>query len=166
MVTAMRIAWGKERTRQWLDAMLANEPVAFDGNAPIAAAVGAGEIDAGLINHYYIYRFLQEEGESFPARNYFMAGGGPESLVMVAGAGILSTSKRQETASRFINFMLSQVAQQYFATQTYEYPLIEGVVLPRDLPPLESLNAMPVNLADLSDLQGSLDLLRAAGALP
>ncbi len=166
MVTAMRVVWGEEKARQWLEGILANEPVAYDNNSAIVAAVGAGEVDVGFVNHYYLYRFLQEQGESFPARNYFLPGGGPGSLVMVAGAGVLETSANKEAAFKFLRFMLSPVAQQYFAAQTFEYPLVEGVNTPRDLPPLGELHAIQVNLADLADLEGTIRLLREVGALP
>lgn len=166
MVTALRVTWGEEKTRAWLEGILANDPVAYEKNTPVVAAVGAGEIDVGLVNHYYLYRFLQEEGESFPARNYFLPNGGPGSLVMVAGAGVLDSSERQETAHRFLSFMLSPVAQQYFATQTFEYPLVEGVRVHRELQPLSELNAVSINVADLADLRGTLDLLNEVGALP
>ncbi|GAB4534545.1 MAG: iron ABC transporter substrate-binding protein [Anaerolineae bacterium] len=166
MVTAMRNAWGEDETRKWLADMLANEPVVYEGNSPIVAAVGAGEVDVGFVNHYYLYRFLQEEGESFPARNYFLPGGGPGSLVMVAGAGVLTSSENQETAYTFLRFMLSPVAQQYFAAQTFEYPLVAGVATQRELPPLASLNAIQVDPADLADLEGTLALLRDTGVLP
>ncbi len=166
MVTAMRALWGEEETLAWLQGIQANNPVVFDGNTPIVAAVGAGEIDAGFVNHYYLYRFLQEEGESFPARNYYVPSGGPDALVMVSGAGILKTAKNPEAAQRFIDFMLSKVAQQYFATQTYEYPVIEGVVSPRELTPLAELNTPDIELAALSDLAGTVALLQQAGILP
>ncbi|NLG99810.1 MAG: iron ABC transporter substrate-binding protein [Chloroflexi bacterium] len=166
MVTAMRSLWGEERTREWLQGMVANEPVAYDNNAAIVAAVGAGEIDAGLVNHYYLYRFLAEEGESFPARNYYFPSGGPESLVMAAGVGILKTADNRAEAENFVNFMLSPVAQQYFATKTYEYPLVEGVTTHRDLVPFDSLNMAQIDLANLADLQGTIALLRSEGILP
>lgn len=166
MVTAMRSLWGEERAREWLQGMAANNPVAYENNAAIVAAVGAGEVDAGLVNHYYLYRFLAEEGESFPARNYYFPSGGPESLVMAAGAGILATTDNQAEAQNFLNFMLSPVAQQYFATKTYEYPLVEGVVTHRDLVPFESLNMAQVDLANLADLQGTIALLSSEGILP
>lgn len=166
MVTAMRTVWGQEDTLRWLMAMQANHPIAYEKNTPIVAAVGAGEVDLGLVNHYYLYRFLQEEGEGFPARNYFLPGGGPGSLVMVAGAGILDTASNPELAEQFIDFLLSRVAQQYFATQTYEYPLVDGVVTARELPPLAELNAAEIDLADLADLQGTVALLREVGVLP
>ena len=166
MVTAMRIAWGEEKTREWLEGILANDAVVYEKNTPIVAAVGAGEIDVGFVNHYYLYRFLQEEGEEFPARNYFLPSGGPGSLMLVAGAGVLASSERQELAHRFLNFMLSPEAQGYFATETFEYPLVEGVSIHRDLQPLNELNAPSVDLADLADLRGTVALLSEVGALP
>jgi iron(III) transport system substrate-binding protein len=166
MITAMRALWGQEETTRWLTEMLANDPIAYEKNTPIVAAVGVGEVDLGLVNHYYLYRFLQEEGESFPARNYYLPDGGPGSLVMVAGAGILETAPHPDPAEQFIDFLLSPVAQQYFATQTYEYPLVEGVVTARELPALADLNATNIDLADLADLQGTIALLRETGVLP
>jgi iron(III) transport system substrate-binding protein len=85
---------------------------------------------------------------------------------MVAGAGVLRSSEEQETAQKFLRFMLSPVAQQYFATQTFEYPLVEGVTTQRELPPLASLNATRLDLADLADLEGTLVVLRDVGVLP
>lgn len=166
MVTAMRVTWGEEKTRAWLAGILANEPKVYDKNTSIVAATAAGEVDVGFVNHYYLYRFLQEEGESFPARNYFLPGGGPGSLVMVSGAGVLNTSDNQEAAHKFLRFMLSPVAQQYFASQTFEYPMVEGVQTHRELQPLSELNAIQIDLADLADLQGTIELLRDVGALP
>ncbi len=166
MVTAMRQTWGEEKTRQWLEGILANEPIAYESNTAVVAAVGAGEVEVGFVNHYYLYRFLQEEGEGFKARNYFQPGQGPGSLVMVAGAGVLKNSDNQETAVKFIQFLLSTVSQQYFATQTWEYPLLEGVVTPNGLTPLADLHGIETNLAGLADLQGTVNLLTEVGALP
>jgi len=166
MVTAMRTVWGEERTAEWLTGILANEPVAYEGNTAVVAAVAAGEVEVGFVNHYYLYRFLAEEGESFAARNYFLPGGGPGSLVMVAGAGRLASSQNADNAEKFIEFMLSPVAQQYFASQTSEYPLVEGVSIDPRLTPLAELNALDIELADLADLAGTTALLSEVGALP
>ncbi len=166
MVTAMRAAWGEDKTREWLQGILANRPTAYENNTSIVAAVAAGEVEVGFVNHYYLYRFLQEEGDGFKARNYFLPGGGPGSLVMAAGAGRLATGKNEANALKFIEFMLSPVAQQYFASQTYEYPLMEGVLTHRELTPLSELNALDIDLTDLADLQGTSQLLSEVGALP
>ncbi len=166
MVTAMRMMWGEDETRQWLLDMQANEPGIFPKNTPIVAAVGAGEVAVGLVNHYYLHRFIQEEGDDFAARNLFLKNGGPDSLVMVAGASILNTSENRDNAEAFMRFMLSRVAQQYFAGQTFEYALVEGVKTHRLLPPLDTLNGPDINLSQLSDLQGTDALLRETGVIP
>ena len=87
MVTAMRALWGEEKTAQWLEGVQANNPTIYPKNTPQVAAVAAGEIDVGLVNHYYLFRFLAEEGEAFPARNYHPRAGGPGATIMVAGGG-------------------------------------------------------------------------------
>lgn len=165
MVTAMREIWGEEKTTEWLEGMIANGVKTYEGNAQIVEAVANGEIEIGFVNHYYLYRFLTEHGEAFGARNHFLTGGGPGSLVMVAGAGQLATAKNPENARKFIDFLTSRVAQQYFAGQTYEYPVVEGVVVQRGITPLADLNAADISLTDLADLAGTTELLRETGAL-
>jgi iron(III) transport system substrate-binding protein len=167
MVTGMRAMWGDERTAEWLSGIQANQPIVYEGNTPIVSAAGAGEIDAGFVNHYYLYRFLAEQGESFAARNYFLPGGGPGSLIMVSGAGILNSAANPANAQRFIDFLLSVPAQQYFAAQTFEYPLVEGVATAPGLPPLAGLDAQAahLDLSQLADLQGTQDMLIDLGII-
>lgn len=166
MVTAMRSRWGEDATREWLEGMQANEPIVYPKNTPQVAAAAAGEIDVGLVNHYYLHRFLAEEGDSFPARNYHPRDGGPGALVMVAGVGILSTSGNKENAQRFIEFMLSLVGQQFFASQTFEYPLVEGVTTQRGLTPIDKINNPLVTPKEMADLEGTQALLRDVGITP
>ncbi len=166
MVTGMRVLWGEEKTRQWLEGIQANKPKTYPKNTPIVAAVGAGEVALGFVNHYYLLRFIQERGESFPARNYHPRGGGPGSIILVAGAGILETSKQKEAAERFLDFLLSPFAQQYFAGQTFEYPVVQGIATPRVLVPLADINSPEIDMVDMTDLKGTLRLLRETGVVP
>ena len=166
MVTALRVGWGEERTEEWLRAMLANDVQIYPKNTPQVAAAAAGEIDVGLVNHYYLYRFLAEEGEDFPARNAHLRGGGPGAIVMVSGAGVLETAENPENAEAFIRFLLSSVGQQYFAGQTFEYPLVEGVRPSVLLTPLDEIGQPDITLADMSDLAGTQAMLQEVGALP
>ncbi|WP_026369527.1 iron ABC transporter substrate-binding protein [Kallotenue papyrolyticum] len=165
-VTALRKLEGEERAREWLTGIQANQPKVYPNNMAIVQAVGAGEIDAGFVNHYYLFRALKEHGEAFPARNYFLKNGDPGALVNVAGVALLDTAKHGDAARRFIDFLLSREAQQYFADQTYEYPLIEGVQPNPLLPPLSEIQAPQIDLSDLDDLQGTLKLLQDTGVLP
>ena len=166
MVTAMRSLWGEDKTRRWLEGVQANDPGAYPKNTPIVAATASGEIEVGFVNHYYLHRFLAEEGESFPARNYHPSAGGPGATIMVAGAGILEASQNKDLATKFLEFMLSIVGQQYFAGQTFEYPLVEGVNTPHVLVPLSEINQPIIPMEDLADLRSTQDLLRKAGVIP
>jgi iron(III) transport system substrate-binding protein len=166
MVTAMRQTIGDEATRSWLDGIKANNPTEYPKNTPIVQAVGEGEVDVGFVNHYYLYRFLAEEGDSFAARNAFMAGGDPGAVVLVAGAGILDSSDHAPAAERFISFLLSTDAQQFFSDETFEYPLVEGVEPQAGLIPLDDIEVPDLDLSSLSDLEGTLDMLRDAGVIP
>jgi iron(III) transport system substrate-binding protein len=166
MVTGMRSIWGEDKTRQWLQGIKDNDAKFYAKNTPTVDAVGSGEIDVGFVNHYYLYRFLSVEGESFSARNYHTTSGGPGALIMVAGAGILSTAKNRPEAEKFLEFMLSEVAQGYFASSTFEYPLVDGVTVNQLLTPLEEINQPQISIKNLSDLEGTQDLLREVGVLP
>ena len=164
-VTALRVTEGEEKARDWLEGIRANEPRAYPKNTPIVAATAAGEIDVGFVNHYYLYRFLTEEGDSFPARNAFLRGGGPGTLINVAGVARLNTSTRIDAAHALIEFLLGTRAQTYFTTETYEYPLVPGVPPNPAVPPIEDINTPDLDLSDLDDLEGTLALLQDIGIL-
>jgi len=164
-VTALRKIEGEAVAREWLQGIQENEPLAYPDNTATLEAVASGEVEVGFVNHYYLYRALDEQGEGFGARNYHFPRGDVGNLVIVAGAGILNTADNPEAAESFVEYLLSEEAQQYFADETFEYPMIEGVQTPEELPPLSEIEAPNVHLGDLDDLQGTLELLRRTGVL-
>jgi iron(III) transport system substrate-binding protein len=166
MVSAMRLIWGEDAARAWVDGIQANGPVVFANNISVVRAVAAGEIEVGFVNHYYLHQLIAEQGAGVEARNYFTRARDPGSVVLVAGAGVLGSSQNREAAGKFLEFMLSPVAQQYFADQTYEFPLIEGAAPAPALPSLTALNRPDVDLSRLSDVRGTQAMLREAGAIP
>jgi len=168
MVTAMRQIWGEEKTKSWLECMIANEIAVYPKNTPQVEAAGKAEIDIGLVNHYYLYKFILDagEGDLFKARNHHLDGGGPGSLVMVSPIAILNTSKNKSNAEKFIEFMTSTIAQNYFVNNIREYPLIEGVKTHPLITPMNDINQPDINLSDLADIEVSTKLLQEVGALP
>ena len=166
MVTAMRAIWGEAKTVQWLKDIQANDPKVYPKNTPIVAAAAAGEIEVGLVNHYYLHRFLAEQGDSFGARNYHPPAGGPGAIVMVAGVGILSASDHEDNAQRFVDFLLSEDSQRYFVEETFEYPLASGIPVAEGVTPLAEVNTPDLSSADLADLEGTQKLLREANIIP
>lgn len=164
-VTALRVTQGEEAARAWLEVMRANGVASYPNNTSIVQAVASGEIDAGFVNHYYLHRFLAEFGDSFGARNHYTAPGDVGTLVNVAGAAILESSGEHELAGRLIAFLLGEEAQRYYAEQTFEYPLVEGVPASADLLSIAELRPLEVDLGRLEDLEATLRLLREVGAL-
>ena len=165
-VTALRLLLGEDAAREWLEGMKANDAQEYPNNVTTVAATANGEVDVGFVNHYYLERFLEEHGEGFEARNHYIGNGDPGALVLVAGAGILKVSKNKDTAREFIDFLLGEQAQRYFASEIKEYPVAAGVEPVGDLPPMADLDPPNVDLGSLSDLAGTLRLLREVGILP
>ncbi|MBI2864102.1 MAG: iron ABC transporter substrate-binding protein [Chloroflexi bacterium] len=164
-VTALRTTEGEGNASAWLEGIKKNEPKNYSNNIAIVDAIGNGEIEVGFVNHYYLYTFLRERGEKFPVRNYHPRGGGSGAMVNVAGIGVLKTTKNGPAAERFIDFLLDKEAQQYFAQETFEYPLASAVPAPQGFKPLASINAPKIDLSSLADLNGTLRLLRDRGVL-
>lgn len=164
-VTALRETEGEDAAREWLEGIQANDPFVYPDNSSTLEAVAAGEVEVGFVNHYYLYRALEEQGNDFAARNYNFPGSDIGNLVIASGVGALKTADNGDQSERFIEYLLSNEAQQYFAEEDYEYPLVEGVEPSGDVPPLSSIKAPKVDLGRLDDLEGTLELLRETGAL-
>jgi iron(III) transport system substrate-binding protein len=117
------------------------------------------------VNHYYLYAVGREAGEDFPVANHFFAAGDPGSLINVAGIGLIEGADDPDAALAFADYLLSDKAQEYFASETFEYPLIEGVSAAEGLAPLSEIGHPDIALGDLADLRGTLDLLSDVGLI-
>ena len=166
-VTAMRVMHGEQRTEQWLRAVKEGGAKTYAKNTAIIEAIFAGEVDLGLPNHYYLLRFTSENPVFSVAQTSFDAGD-VGNLVNIAGVGILQSSAKVKNAEDFVRFLLSEETQLYFREETYEYPVYPAGNAPHpgllELTDLMAL-APDVELADLEDLDGTLDVLRKVGLL-
>ena len=152
-VSAMILERGEDLTLEWLKKLAANNPVDYPKNSPIVAATDGGEIGGGLVNHYYLLR-LRAEGAGDHVENWFIPAGDVGTLVMPAGAGILAGTDKPDAARQFVMFLLSIEAQEFFASETFEFPLVAGVDTMEGLPVLSEINTPDI---DLSELAGVLD---------
>lgn len=165
-VTAYRELKGEAAADSWVAKIAANDPQLFDSNGAILTAVNQGSVDAGLINHYYWFRLSAEVGEqNMRAQLAFPKVGDPGSIVNVTGAGIMKSAAEDADALAFVEFLLSEEAQEYFVSETFEYPLISSVESPAGLPKLQSLVNPELDLADLSSLAQTQELLQKYGLI-
>ena len=153
---------GEEPLRELLRKIVANEPKRYPNNSSIVRAVIAGEIDFGLVNHYYLWQVKREQPDA-AAENFFMPQGEVSSFVNVAGAGLLS---REENAVRLIEYMLNDDSQRYFAQETFEYPLVKNAQPPAGFVPLSEVRSPQTAFASLSEaLPTTLELINQSGLL-
>jgi iron(III) transport system substrate-binding protein len=165
-VTALRILRGEEAAEKWLTAFAKNKPVAFEKNGAVRDAVNTGEVSLGLVNHYYLLEKIAAEGASaVTAKNQFMAAGDVGGLVNVAGAGILASAKHSGAAQKFIDFLQSETAAEYFRTKTWEYILTKGATQAEGIPAFADLKAPSIDLSDLKSLDVTQELLQKVGLL-
>lgn len=162
-VTAMRFEIGDDATRAWLQGIADNDAFTFANNAAIVAAVGRGELEVGLVNHYYVYQ-AKAQDPGFKAVNHHFAVQDIGSLVIVTGASMLASSDSQDQAVDLIRFLLQEEAQRYFSDQTFEYPMADGVPPSPVLPQIELGGSADIELDQLGgDLQSTRTMIRDAG---
>ncbi len=161
-VTALRLSLGEEQTQEWLQGIQANNPKVYPNNTSIVEALSRGEVAVGLTNHYYLER-VKAENPNIPVAHSFPNDVG--SLVNVAGVSILETTDNRPASFQFINFMLSSPSQEYFTQETHEYPLATGIVATKELKPLSDIKYPDIDLSNLDDLEGTLNLLQESGVL-
>ena len=162
-VTAMHGVHGDETTRAWLEGLVANDVRTYANNTAIVEAVAGGEVEMGLVNHYYNYQLLAED-PSAPTENYVFPNGDIGSLLIVTGAGIVETAPNPELGSRLVDFLLEAEAQTFFSNETFEYPLAAGVEPAIDLPPLDTLDIPAFDLHGLGGgLEATREMIEASG---
>jgi iron(III) transport system substrate-binding protein len=165
IVSAVLATQGEEATRTWLAGLKRNGTV-YDGNNVVLESVNAGEIEAGVIYHYYWFRDQEESGEnSDSSQLHFFGKQDPGAFISVSGAGVLASTDDESDARKFVEYLASADGQQVIAdSYALEYTLNPDVALERGVPPLDSLEPPQVDVSELNGPQ-VVDLMEEAGFL-
>lgn len=159
-ISALLLEFGEDDVKEFLAALKANGAKFYDSNSLVVKAVAAGEVDLGLVNHYYALNEKKENPQASVANIYPEEG----AFVNLAGVGILEGAANREQADEFIEFLLSPEAQEFFRSETNEFPLVEGVPGPEGQPALAELKTIDLPLDELGkDLERSARLIKEAG---
>jgi len=162
-VTFMRSDIGEEATAEWLAGMADNDAQTYANNVDIVAAVADGDLDMGLVNHYYVAQ-EQAADQQTDADVHFFGGGDPGALLLVTAAAELATTNQSEDGRRLIDFLLTERSQRYFATETDEYPLVAGVDTADAVVPFDEIEPTRTDLASLGPgLQETVDIIEDSG---
>jgi iron(III) transport system substrate-binding protein len=166
IVSAIDKLDGRAATTSWLEGFAANAK-RYDDNEGIVAAVEAGQVDAGVINHYYWFEQRAEVGAAkVHSKLYYFGHEDPGALVNISGAGALKSSHDPPLAQKFLAFLASKEGQNAMThSGDWEYPLVAGVAPPAGLVSFAKLEAPNVGPADLGDGSVPLQLMQQAGLL-
>lgn len=164
--TVFRDVHGTDVATEWLEDMVSNGARFYPNNRAIVEAAGRGEIEMGLVNHYYNYQEEAALGSGHHAANYDLAEDDIGSLLIITAATILRTADDPAAAEALIAYLLSPAVQRYFTEETFEYPLTSDVEPASVLPPLEALQ---IGSVDFDSLGGGFaeteEIIQGSGIL-
>ena len=165
IVSAMLSLKGETATLDWLKAMKTNA-VAYKGNSTVLKAVNAGQIDSGVIYHYYSFIDQSKTGEnSNNTTLHYFKHQDPGAFVSISGGGVLASSKHPEEAQSFLKWVTGVKGQDILRTGTsFEYAVGEHSASNPKLTPLRDLQAPTVDAASLNSKK-VVDLMTQAGLL-
>ncbi len=165
IVSALLELKGEEATRAWLKAMKENF-TAYRGNTTVMKAVNAGEIESGVIYHYYYFGDQAKTGEN--SKNvglHFFKHQDPGAFVSTSGGGVLKSSQHQKEAQQFLGWVTGKAGQEILRTGTsFEYAVGQGAQSNAALVPLKDLEAPQVDASKLNSKKVT-DLMTEAGLL-
>ena len=134
LIASMIAHHGEEKTREWLEGVKANLARKPQGNDRAQAkAIFEGQCDIGIGNTYYYGKMATNDEKpeqkqwaqairvAFPNQEERGA------HMNISGAGVLKSSKNKEAALGLIEFLASPQAQEIYAQQNFEYPVVGGV---------------------------------------
>ncbi|MDJ0758157.1 MAG: Fe(3+) ABC transporter substrate-binding protein [Woeseiaceae bacterium] len=147
--------YGSEAAEEWARGVVANfarEPQSNDTGQ--IRAVASGECQIGVANTYYIARLKASDnpednaivdniGVIFPNQ------GTTGTHVNISGAGVIKTAPNRDNAIRFLEYLTTESAQQYFANGNHEYPAVAGLPGSDALQSLGSFEADSLNAGEL-----------------
>lgn len=152
--TVFRDQFGSDVAALWLNDMVENDAHFYPNNRSIVEAAGRGEIQMGLVNHYYNYQEAAAGGDAHRALNHDLADDDIGSLLIITAATITSGSDNVAEAEELLAYLLSAPVQTYFSQETFEYPLAGGVEAAGVLPPL---SALEIGTVDFDKLGGGFE---------
>lgn len=157
---------GSDQTQSWLEGMHKNEPKAYPGDGEAVRAVASGDVDAVLVEHDALFRVKEELGGAAPIANHYFRNGQAESLVHMAGVGLVKTSQQPAKAQKLIQYLLARKAQEHFANKAREFPVSADLKPTEELPALDELKLPVMDMAQIHNLGMSQMLLEKASAKP
>jgi iron(III) transport system substrate-binding protein len=165
IVSAVVAVEGEAAASRWLEGLKANAKI-YQNNVAVMKAANDGEIEAGVMYHYYWYKDQAESGDnSDNTALHFFGHKDAGAFLSVSGAGVLKSGSRLAEAQQFVRFLSGKGGQQVLADgEAFEYAVGNGAASNPKLKPIAELDPPDVDIATLNGPQVE-ELMRQAGLL-
>jgi iron(III) transport system substrate-binding protein len=170
LVGALLEAWGPEKTRQWVEGVVANMARPPEGgDRDQIRAVGAGVCEVAITNSYYYVRMDRSTDAADVAltdkvKLGFPSLDGQGAHVNVSGAGVAKNAPNRAAAIAFLEFLATPEAQVLNSEMNNEFPGANGVQAPAGVREFEGFAAHPMNVSVYGRRQSEAQsIMTAAG---
>ena len=155
LAASILAANGPEKTEEWARGVVANMArPPQGGDRDQFRAIPAGQCGLAIANTYYLAAIgaseraedkalFQRIGVVFPNQ----APGDRGAHVNISGAGLVKTAPNRDAAARFLEFLVTDKAQETFALGNMEYPAVAEAPLHPALRALGGFRGEPVDAA-------------------
>ncbi|WP_425037921.1 extracellular solute-binding protein [Primorskyibacter sp. S187A] len=170
IVAALTAHLGEEAIGDWAKGVVSNfarDPQG--GDTDQLRGIVSGECDIAMSNTYYFARAIRKDvsglsdsldqiGWVFPNQNDIGA------HMNISGGGVAKNAPNKENAVKFLEYLASEQAQQYFSAGNDEYPAVPGIGLAPSVAALGIFRPDAIALSDIADNIGTAqNILNAAG---
>lgn len=125
---------GKKNAQKWVQGIVKNfthTPKGNDRSQVVSIANGVGDI--AIVNTYYVGKMAtnqksQEQRDAVKKVKVFFPNQQDRGThINISGAGVTKYGKNKANAIKLIEYLLSKEAQEVFAAENFEYPVVKGV---------------------------------------
>ena len=151
MLSSIIAANGPDKAEQWAKGVVANMArPPTGGDTDQITAVAAGECDIALGNTYYFARIMKSDKSSDKAIAekvgvIFPNQANRGAHINISGAGVAKFAPNKANAIKFLEYLASPAAQDYFANGNNEYPVV-GTATNRQLAALGPFKRDPLSM--------------------
>ncbi len=126
---------GEEAAKAWAQGVvdnMAREPQG--GDTDQLRGIVSGECDISVANTYYFARAIRKDVDGLSAERdmigwVFPSQDAEGAHMNLSGGGVAANAPNRENAIKFLEYLTSDQAQQYFSAGNDEYPAVPGVGL-------------------------------------
>ncbi len=147
---------GEEKATEWAKGVVGNMARAPQGgDTDQLRGIVSGECDIAVSNTYYFARALRTNVDGVSDQIGKIGWVWPDqdgngAHMNLSGAGVAAHAPNRENAVLFLEYLVSNSAQEYFSQGNDEFPAVEGVALAPSVEQLGAFKADSVNLSDVA----------------